>query len=50
MRYWKVKNDTAEWEHNKTDPTIIISIIWTKEFGLTEYVKRDGEVLRISVP
>lgn len=46
-QYWKIRNKEAIIDY--ANDTSIISLIWTKEFGLTEYTKKNGNKLRISL-
>lgn len=47
-RYWKMRNEAAY--SNQNDSSTITSLIYTKEFGVTEYTKLNGEKLRIKNP
>ena len=46
-QYWIIENKLANWEKYKHDSSLIVNLIWTKKYGLTEYKKRNGNILRV---
>lgn len=48
--YWEIENEASNWRQYKNDSSVIVSLIWTKKYGLTEYKKRNGEILKINKP
>ena len=47
--YWAIENE-ALIEEEIIDSNRIVILFWTKEFGLTEYIKKNGDTLRLNVP
>ncbi len=45
--YWQLPNN---WHDPKRNPSDVMEILWTRQYGLTEYTKRNGDTLRINMP
>ncbi len=45
--YWNLPNN---WYDPKQTPNDVMEILWTREYGLTEYSKLNGDTLRINMP